>query len=132
MLMVAEIKKNKIIEMNEDQKKLFGIEKLNVKRSEIPAVTHVNNSARIQTVHKNTNFRFYSLIKAFKDLTNCPVLCNTSFNIIINSLEALNNKKFHFHFFTFNEYLPTSVTNSALPYLFIVVKAKSVAPADIS
>ena len=55
MLMVANINKNKIIEMNEEQKKLFGIDKLNIKRSEIPAVTHVDYSARIQTVHENTN-----------------------------------------------------------------------------
>ena len=81
MLMVANVNKNKIISMNEDQKKLFGIEKLNIKRSEIPAVTHVDYSARIQTVHKETNEKYYKLIKKFKEKTNCPVIVNTSFNV---------------------------------------------------
>ena len=75
--------------MTEEQKKLFGIEKLNVKRSEIPAVTHVDYSARIQTVHKETNPKYYDLIKKFKEKTNCPVVVNTSFNVrgepIVNS-----------------------------------------------
>jgi carbamoyltransferase len=81
MLMVADIVKDKIIEMNEEQKKLFGIEKLNIKRSEIPAVTHVDYSARIQTVHKETNHKYYNLIKKFKEKTGCPILINTSFNV---------------------------------------------------
>ena len=81
MLMVADIAKDKIIEMNEEQKKLFGIEKLNIKRSEIPAVTHVDYSARIQTVHKETNHKYYNLIKKFKEKTGCPILINTSFNV---------------------------------------------------
>jgi carbamoyltransferase len=81
MLIVANIKKNKTIKMTEDQKKLFGIEKLNIKRSQIPAVTHVDYSARIQTVHKETNERYFKLIKKFKEKTNCPVLVNTSFNV---------------------------------------------------
>ena len=63
------------------KKKLFGIDKLNIKRSEIPAVTHVDYSARIQTVHKETNPRYYDLITEFKKNTNCPVLVNTSFNV---------------------------------------------------
>ena len=79
--MVAEVKKNKIIEMTEDQKKLFGIEKLNVKRSEIPAVTHIDYSARVQTVHKDTNQIYFKLIKKFKEKTGCPLLVNTSFNV---------------------------------------------------
>ena len=62
-------------------KKLFGIEKLNVRRSEIPAITNVDYSSRIQTVHKDTNERFYSLIQELNRLTNCPILVNTSFNI---------------------------------------------------
>ena len=79
--MVANINKDKTINMTEDQKKLFGIDKLNIKRSEIPAVTHVDYSARIQTVHKETNEKYYKLIKKFKEKTNCPVIVNTSFNV---------------------------------------------------
>jgi carbamoyltransferase len=95
MLMVSNINKDKIIEMTEDQKKLFGIEKLNIKRSEIPAVTHVDYSARIQTVHKETNEKYFKLIKKFKEKTNCPVIVNTSFNVrgepIVNTpLDAFN------------------------------------------
>ena len=95
MLMVAKIKDNKIISMNKDQEKLFGIDKLNVKRSEIPAVTHVDYSARIQTVHKDTNKRYFKLLNKFKEKTNCPVLVNTSFNVrgepIVNTpVDAFN------------------------------------------
>ena len=95
MLMVSNIKKNKTIEMTEEQKKLFGIDKLNIKRSEIPAVTHVDYSARIQTVHKETNNKYFKLIKKFKEKTNCPILVNTSFNVrgepIVNTpLDAFN------------------------------------------
>ena len=61
--------------------KLFGIDLLNVKRSSVPAVTHVDYSARIQTVHEETNPKYYQLIKEFKSITNCPVLVNTSFNV---------------------------------------------------
>jgi len=81
MLMVANINKDKKIEMSQEQKKLFGIDKLNIKRSEIPAVTHVDYSARIQTVHKETNEKYFKLIKKFKEKTNCPVIVNTSFNV---------------------------------------------------
>jgi carbamoyltransferase len=81
MLLVAEVKKDKQIEMNSYEKKLFGIDKLNIKRSSVPAITHVDYSARIQTVHKETNPRFYKLINAFKNLTGCPILVNTSFNV---------------------------------------------------
>jgi len=81
MLMVAPVQKNKRIAMTSEQEKLFGIEKLNVPRSQIPAVTHVDYSARIQTVHAETNPRFYYLLDAFEQLTSCPVVVNTSFNV---------------------------------------------------
>ena len=95
MLLVANIKKEKQNKMTDEEKKLFGIEKLNIKRSEIPAVTHVDYSARIQTVHENTNKKYYDLIKKFKEKTNCPVLVNTSFNVrgepIVNTPEDAFN-----------------------------------------
>jgi len=91
MLFVAKIKKEKTIEMNNKQKKLFGIDLLNINRSEIPAVTHVDYTARIQTVSKENNKRYHDLLSKFKEKTNCPVLVNTSFNIrgepIVNSPE---------------------------------------------
>ncbi len=95
MLLVAKVKGNKQIKMTEDQKKLFGIEKLNLKRSEIPAVTHLDYSARIQTVNEETNPMYYKLIKKFKEMTGCPVIVNTSFNIrgepIVNTPENAFN-----------------------------------------
>ena len=81
MLLVANVNKSIRKEMTSEEKKLFGIDKLNIKRSDIPAVTHVDYSARIQTVHKNTNPRYYKLLQSFKKITGCPVLVNTSFNI---------------------------------------------------
>ena len=81
MLLVADINKSKRREMTTEDKKLFGIEKLNVKRSEIPAITHVDYSARIQTVHEETNPKYYKLLQNFKKITNCPVIVNTSFNV---------------------------------------------------
>ena len=81
MLFVSNINSKKCLPMTEEQKKLFGIDKLNIKRSEIPAVTHVDYSARIQTVQKNTNKKYLNLIKKFKEITGCPVLVNTSFNV---------------------------------------------------
>ena len=81
MLLVSEVKKSKQIKMTDKDQHLFGIEKLNIKRSQIPAITHVDYSARIQTVHKETNPRYYELITEFKKITNCPVLVNTSFNV---------------------------------------------------
>ena len=81
MLLVANINSNKKIEMSEDQNKLFGIDKLKIKRSIIPAVTHVDYSARIQTVSKNTNQTYYDLISKFKEKTGCSVIVNTSFNV---------------------------------------------------
>ncbi len=81
MLLVANVKREHLREMTADEHKLFGIDKLNVVRSTIPAVTHVDNSARIQTVHADTNPRFHALLTRFKQLTGCPVLVNTSFNV---------------------------------------------------
>jgi carbamoyltransferase len=81
MLLVVNINPNKKIEMDDEQKNLFGIDKLNIKRSDIPAVTHVDYSARVQTVTKNTNKRYYDLISKFKEKTGCPVIVNTSFNV---------------------------------------------------
>jgi carbamoyltransferase len=95
MLLVSEVKKEKQIKMTEKDENLFGIEKLNVKRSSIPSVTHIDYSARIQTVHKETNPRYYELLKEFKKITNCPVLVNTSFNVrgepIVCSIEDAFN-----------------------------------------
>jgi len=81
MLLVADVKKSKQLEMTNEQKNLFGIDKLNVKRSSIPSVTHVDYSARIQTVHKETNPIFYKLIEEFERITKYPILVNTSFNV---------------------------------------------------
>ncbi len=81
MLMVADVKKSRQIPMKPEQEKLFGIDKLNIKRSEIPSVTHVDYTSRVQTVSKQTNERYYNLIKKFQEITDCPVLINTSFNI---------------------------------------------------
>jgi carbamoyltransferase len=91
MLLVSDVNENIKIKMREEDKKLFGIEKLNIKRSSIPAVTHVDYSARIQTVHEETNKKFYDLINKFYEKTNCAVLINTSFNVrgepIVNTPE---------------------------------------------
>ena len=81
MLLVAGVAASKRIPMTEEQNQLFGIDKLNVPRSSIPAVTHVDYSARIQTVHKETNPRYHALITKFDQLTGCPILVNTSFNV---------------------------------------------------
>ena len=95
MLLVANINPTKKIEMTNEQKKLFGIDKLNIKRSEIPAVTHVDYSARVQTVSKINNKRYYDIISKFKEKTGCPVIVNTSFNVrgepIVNTpIDAFN------------------------------------------
>ena len=81
MLTVANINSKKKIKMTNEQKKLFGIDKLNIKRSIIPAVTHVDYSARIQTVTRNINNRYYDLISKFKEKTGCPMIVNTSCNV---------------------------------------------------
>ncbi len=81
MLLVADVVRSRRREMTREEKQLFGIDKLNVPRSEIPAVTHVDYSARVQTVHEDTNPRYYALLSAFERKTGCPVLVNTSFNV---------------------------------------------------
>jgi carbamoyltransferase len=81
MLMVADVKTERQKAMSPEEDALFGIDKLNIARSDIPAVTHVDYSARIQTVHAETNPRYHALISAFKSRTGCPVLVNTSFNV---------------------------------------------------
>ena len=115
MLLVAEIKKEKQNQMTEDEKKLFGIEKLNIKRSEIPAVTHVDYSARIQTVSSDTNKKYYDLIKKFKDKTNCPVIVNTSFNVrgepIVNTPED-----------AFNCFMGTELDNLVIGNCYLIKK----------
>ena len=93
--MVAKINLDKQIILTDKEKNLFGIEKLNTKRSEIPAVTHVDYSARIQTVNKKNNKMYYDLINSFFKKTSCPVIVNTSFNVrgepIVNTpLDAFN------------------------------------------
>ena len=97
MMLVSNVKKEKQLKMSKEQENLFGIDKLNIKRSSIPAVTHVDYSARIQTVHKETNPRYHKLISKFKEKTGCPLLVNTSFNVrgepivcsVEDSLDAL-------------------------------------------
>ena len=81
MLIVAPVKEEFRIQLTEEQSSLFGIEKLNLKRSELPAITHVDYSARVQTVHRETNPRYHALIKAFEARTGCGVVVNTSFNV---------------------------------------------------
>ena len=95
MLLVSEVNKAKQVKMSDSDKNLFGIDKLNVRRSSIPAITHVDYSARIQTVHKETNSKYHDLLLEFKKITNCPVLVNTSFNVrgepIVCSIEDAFN-----------------------------------------
>ncbi len=95
MLLVADVKKSKQLQLTEEQKNLFGIDKLNIKKSSIPSVTHVDYSARIQTVHKETNPIFHKLIEEFERITKFPVLVNTSFNvrgepIVCSATDAFN------------------------------------------
>jgi carbamoyltransferase len=81
MLLVADVAKHLRREMTAAEQALFGIDKLNVPRSQVPAVTHVDYSARIQTVHQDTNPRYHALLRRFKARTGCPVIVNTSFNV---------------------------------------------------
>jgi carbamoyltransferase len=95
MLLVADVRRDLRRAMTEDERKLFGIDKLNVVRSKIPAVTHVDYSARIQTVHAETNPRFHALLARFKDITGCPVLVNTSFNVRGEPIVCTPEDAFH-------------------------------------
>ena len=81
MLLVADVREDKRRKMTSDEEALFGIDKLNVPRSSVPAITHVDYSARIQTVHADTNPRYHAVISKFKEKTNCPIVVNTSFNV---------------------------------------------------
>ena len=81
MLLVAEVQESKRRKITKKEQSLLGIDKLNIKRSEVPAITHVDYSSRIQTVHKDTNPKYHALISKFKELTGCPVIVNTSFNV---------------------------------------------------
>ena len=81
MLLVADVKKDKHCSITAEEEELFGIDKLNIQRSVVPAITHVDYSARLQTVHSNTNPRYHALISKFKDKTGCPIVVNTSFNV---------------------------------------------------
>ena len=81
MLIVADVQKDKRLTMTPDEEKLFGIDKLNVPRSSVPAITHIDYSARIQTVHADTNPKYHALISKFKEKTGCPLVVNTSFNV---------------------------------------------------
>jgi carbamoyltransferase len=95
MLLVADVRPERRRAMSAREQSLFGIDKLNVPRSDIPAVTHVDYSARVQTVHRDTNERFYDLISAFKERTGCPVLVNTSFNVRGEPIVCTPEDAFH-------------------------------------
>ena len=118
MLLVANIKKDKQKEMTSEEKKLFGIDKLNIKRSEIPAVTHVDYSARIQTVYKKTNEKYYKLIEKFKDKTGCPVIVNTSFNV--RGEPIVNTPKD-----AFNCFMGTDLDNLAIGNYYLIKKEQN-------
>ena len=95
MSLVDRVKQSKCREMTTDEETLFGIDKLNIKRSEIPAVTHVDYSARIQTVHQETNPKYHALIRGFKERTGCSVLVNTSFNVRGEPIVCTPEDAFH-------------------------------------
>jgi len=95
MLLVDDVKKDKRINMTKEEESLFGIDKLNIKRSSIPAVTHVDYSARIQTVHKRTNPKYHALITKFKEKTECSVVVNTSFNVRGEPIVCTPKDAFH-------------------------------------
>ena len=123
MLLVANIKDSKKIKMTDDQKKLFGIEKLNIKRSEIPAVTHVDYSARIQTVNEKTNPKYFKLIKKFKEKTGCPVIVNTSFNV--RGEPIVNTQGVKFSESAFNCFMGTELDNLAIGNCYLDKKEQN-------
>ena len=118
MLLVAKVKEDKIVKMNDKEEKLFGIEKLNIKRSKIPAVTHVDYSARIQTVSDKTNQKFYNLISKFKKKTGCPIIVNTSFNV--RGEPIVNTPKD-----AFNCFMGTNLDNLVIGNCFLDKKKQS-------
>jgi carbamoyltransferase len=95
MLLVADVRQEHRKTMTEEQQRMFGIERLNVERSAIPAVTHVDYSARIQTVHEDTNPRYHRLLSRFRDMTGCPVIVNTSFNVRGEPIVCTPRDSFH-------------------------------------
>ncbi len=95
MLLVTDVHDDKQIPMSSQEQKLFGMEKLNIVKSEVPAITHVDYSARIQTVHKNTNPKYHMLIEKFHELTGCPILVNTSFNVRGEPIVCTPEDAFH-------------------------------------
>ncbi len=95
MLLVADVTADKRRKMTEEERELFGIEKLNVPRSEVPAITHVDYSARVQTVHADTNPRYHDLISKFNEFTGCPILVNTSFNVRGEPIVCTPEDAFH-------------------------------------
>jgi carbamoyltransferase len=105
MLLVAGVRKERRRAMTHEEESLFGIDKLNVPRSDIPAVTHVDYSARVQTVHQETNPRYHALLSRFKALTGCPVLVNTSFNVRGEPIVCTPNDAFRCFMGTEIEYL---------------------------
>ena len=105
MLLVADVRKERRRAMTHEEQSLFGIDKLNVPRSDIPAVTHVDYSARVQTVHHETNPRYHALLSRFKALTGCPVLVNTSFNVRGEPIVCTTNDAFRCFMGTEIEYL---------------------------
>ena len=123
MLLVSNVEEKKCIEMDSNQKKLFGINQLNVKRSEIPAVTHVDYSARIQTVHQETNPKYYNLLLHFKKGTGCPVIVNTSFNV--RGEPIVNTPKDAFNCFMGTELDALAIGNCYLEKTDQVVSSKT-------
>lgn len=95
MLLVADVAEDKRRKMTEDERQLFGIDQLNVPRSDVPAITHVDYSARVQTVHADTNPRYHELISKFNALTGCPILVNTSFNVRGEPIVCTPEDAFH-------------------------------------